>query len=228
MGGRIKILRVLKAGIVLAFLTAPSWAFDKGYDFRASPGFVTDPANSTYVLDTDIYPLVTRNGNTFGWILGNDPNTLGGGGRDRDSGIDPRLAGMNFCGNQIASATWRLDGLTPGVYTFTIGYGDAGGNSSNDYLSIQNLDGSFVVGPLHVTTASTPTFGDAATNTWTASAWPGSQVTVTGTVTGTSINLWMGSGLTTDGTNSVIDTLFIHQGTASTGTVPQSTWMIFQ
>ncbi len=228
MGGLIRRLRFLALRAFLAWVfVAPfvssAWGYDKGWDFRATSGFVTDPPNTTYVLDTDLYPT-TRNSTTFGWINGNDPGTLGGGGRDRDAGVDPRIAGMNFVGNQIGTGTFRVDGLTPGTYTFTIGYGDAGGNSANTYFSVKNLDGSNVIAPLHVPTLATPTFGDASGATWTAAAWPGSQVTVSGTINGTSINVWIGSGLTTDGTNSLIDTLFIHQAAASTS-VQQSWWL---
>ncbi len=213
------VKHTLKILSILLFVSAPALALDIGFNFRTTRAFVTDSANYNFISDTMTTPATT-NGITYNWVSGNDPDTLGGGSRDRNSGIDVRLAGMNFCGNQISSAIFHMCGFTAGAYTFQMGYGDAGGNQQNNYLSLQNSDGTLLVGPLHVTTLATPTFGDAAGATYSAAAWPGSEATVNGTITTSCINLWMGSGLTTDGTNSTIDTLFIHQVPASAAVNP--------
>jgi len=70
-----------------------SW--DKGFNFRLTSGYVTDPTNTTYVLNTDTSPT-TRNGVTFVWA-DNGTGTLDS--RDRSTGNDPRLAGINFISN---------------------------------------------------------------------------------------------------------------------------------
>src|SRR3990167_6684343 len=90
-------------------------AWDKGFDFRNTSAYVTDPADHTYVLHTETYPT-TRNGVTFGWSAGTIDS------RDRDSGIDARLAGINF---GAATGTFRVDLPATGDYDVRIASGDA-------------------------------------------------------------------------------------------------------
>lgn len=88
---------------------------DKGFNFRATSGFVTDVAPSTYVLATDVYPT-TRNGVTFGWS-----NTISS--RDRNAGIDARLAGI--CRADLGSIeTFRVDLSQANTYDIHLAYGD--------------------------------------------------------------------------------------------------------
>lgn len=95
---------------------------DYGINFRDTSGYVTDGAGETYCLDPgagDTYPT-TRGGLTFGWQLS------GGSafGRDRNSGVDARLAGMvQFAHtNDPETADVRVD-LT-GDITLRIAAGD--------------------------------------------------------------------------------------------------------
>lgn len=88
---------------------------DIGIDFRTGSGFVTDPAGCTYCTEGDSYPT-TRGGRTFGW--GSTPS-----GRDRNAGIDARIAGINFAA-AAASHTFRLDGCDTGANDIYLAVGD--------------------------------------------------------------------------------------------------------
>lgn len=184
-------------------------AWDKGFNFRTTSGFVTDGANETYVLEGDAYPTV-RNGVTFGWNTATCITDTGGGGRDRDAGIDRRIAGMNFVGNQLNQCTFQVDLPAAGTYLISLGMGDAGGNAKSNYVVVKdNTTALITFAPL--ATLSTPTFGDAAGNTYTAANWTTSQTSVSKTFATTTFNLVLGSGLTPDGTDSSIDHIFISQ-----------------
>ena len=100
-----------------------SW--DKGFNFRATSGFVTDGINETYVFKTDIYP-VTRNGSTFGWQTVSPPLDY-----NRDSGLDRRLAGGNSEANFWSTETFRVDlyEASGGVYDIALALGDILNNS---------------------------------------------------------------------------------------------------
>ena len=74
--------------VTLTVLSSSAWAI--GFDFRASSNYVTDPAGDTYVLPSTAYPT-TFNGVNFGWT-----NVSLVQARNRSTGVDPRLAGMNF------------------------------------------------------------------------------------------------------------------------------------
>src|ERR1019366_3923401 len=65
-------------------------AFDYGFDFRQTSGYVSDPANCSPSLG-EAYPHTYANGATAGWSSGAPDGT-----RDRNNLLDARLAGMNF------------------------------------------------------------------------------------------------------------------------------------
>lgn len=94
-----------------------------GFNFRASSGYVTDSAGQTYSLGA-AYPE-TRNGITFGW------ETIGHlDMRDRDSGIDVRLAGMNFNNaSGGAHSTFRIDLPSSGSWDVRCAVGDTSGHT---------------------------------------------------------------------------------------------------
>ncbi len=100
-------------------------AWDKGFDFRATAGFVTDPADCTYVLISDTSPT-TRNGATFVWT-----NTGGLDSRDRTTSGDTRLSGINFA---TANATWTLTLPGAGVYDIWMACGDAAAGQTIRHL----------------------------------------------------------------------------------------------
>src|SRR5690349_3422013 len=93
-------------------------AFSAGLNCRATSGFVTDAAPDTYCLATDAYP-VTRGGITFGYDSLTNIDA-----RDRNSGVDPQLAGLNFIVNSGASVTLRLDLPSTGNYSIRLAMGD--------------------------------------------------------------------------------------------------------
>lgn len=98
-------------------------AFDAGLNFRRSSGYVTDPAGTTYVQDNDDYPT-SRGGWTFGYT--NDLPT--DNDRDRDSGIDARLAGVHFYTNNDtggSAKSFRIDLDNTGNHDVHIASGDA-------------------------------------------------------------------------------------------------------
>lgn len=208
-------MRRLIAFLLCVSIASPSFcAWDKGFNFRATSGFVTDGANETYVIDNEAYPTV-RNSVTFGWNTTTCLSvTMGGGSRDRDAGVDRRLAGIHFGSNSGGlSCTFKVDLPSAGVYTIQLGMGDAGGNAQENYITVSdNATPLITFSPLN--TLATPTFGDAAGATYTSAAWPGSETAVTKTFATTTLNLQIG-GTVSLGTNSTITHLFISQVSAA-------------
>jgi hypothetical protein len=91
-----------------------------GVNFRSTSGYVSDGSGETYQL-ADIYPT-TRGGLTFGYV-----STTGVNPRDRNSGINRRIAGMHFI--STGTPEWKLD-LPNGAGTYNVwvllGDNDAG------------------------------------------------------------------------------------------------------
>ena len=135
-------------------------SFDIGINFRATSGYVTDGANETYCLG-DVYPT-TRGGVTFGWDA-----SLSGGTRDRNSGLDRRLAGINY----IAAASgqfFRIDLPSSGSADVHIAAGDAGAGTVKAW-DLQDNTTTFKTLTDAYLTAD---FADATDTTRTAAAWP--------------------------------------------------------
>lgn len=105
-----------------------AWATQKYCNMRALQAFVTDGTNQTSLNEDDVldgvYPiLATLDGDviTFGW---DDPPQY----RDRDSGADPRLAGIGFANNDGGGVkSLRVD-----VPAGNVGVRLAFGDPSND------------------------------------------------------------------------------------------------
>lgn len=165
---------------------AQAWT-DAGINFRDSAGYVTDGTNETYCLgDADVYPT-TRGGFTFGW------STIDGdSGRDRNSGVDRRLAGINQCSNDGTPCTFRLDLTTSGAKTICLALGDYGSNQ--DYQKIEFLDNTTSLFTITDTDGTVFTnFDDATGVNRTAAAWPGSNVCVEHTFATTTLIVKLGS-----------------------------------
>jgi len=96
-------------------------AWDKGFNFRDTSGFVTDGTDETYCLKEN-YP-VTRNSVTFGFTDG-----LGGDRtRDRDNTANRRQAGGHFTnssGSQDRVLVFRVDLPAAGDYIIRVSVGD--------------------------------------------------------------------------------------------------------
>lgn len=80
-----------------------------GFNFRATSGYVTDPANTTYSIG-DTYPQ-TRNGITFGWTGSPAAPTT----RNRSTTVNAKVAGINFAA-AASPLTFRIDLPAAGSY----------------------------------------------------------------------------------------------------------------
>ena len=182
-----------------------SW--DKGFDFRGTPGYVTDPANCTYFI-ADAYPT-TRNGVTFGW----EDSSPVGYGADRSNTIDPRLAGINFFLN-VGSYRFRVDLPASGTYLVSLAVGDATNAWASQYCQIR--DNTTALKTVSGSTAA-GYFIDAQGNNLSAAAWPGSNVAYSGSFASTIFRAALGQN--TDGSVWTIAHIFISQSAGGGTTI---------
>ena len=165
-----------------------SWI--KGFNFRATTGFVTDGANETYVLGSDVggsdYP-VTRNGVTFGWASGAVSQS-----RDRNAGLDRRLAGVQFTLDPDAS-TFRVDLPAAGDYIIGLASGDAYGAVSAGRIEILDTSTSRLVIDHPSGFTAGVTFRDATDVDLSAANWPGTNARVTLAFATTILNVTIGA-----------------------------------
>lgn len=96
-------------------------AWDKGFNFRASSGYVTDGTDCTYVLGTET-TATTRNGATFQFTT----STAAAQPRDRTTSGDSRLSGCVFVGSGTSTENWRLTLPATGAYDIYLAAGDQG------------------------------------------------------------------------------------------------------
>lgn len=100
--------------LVLAVLLA--MAFDMGFDYRATAGFVTDPSYAVPVL-AEVYPHTYTNvdGKSInaGWATA--PNPV-----DSSAGNDPRIAGVNYDFVQNDFQVDLSSGSAPGAGDYTL------------------------------------------------------------------------------------------------------------
>ncbi|MGC2109879.1 MAG: hypothetical protein WA655_10205, partial [Candidatus Korobacteraceae bacterium] len=177
------------ATVTLTVIAAGSW--QQGFDFRNSAGFVSDPPGDTDVLPAMFYP--TRgSGATYGWVR---PALVQG--RDRNSGQDPRLAGINLITNGLP-ATFNVDLPSAGTYNLSLAMGDAGYEECWVQCQIQFLDGGTVLATLTKGTTNQNYFYDAKGNNWSAAAWPGSNLSQQVTLTGTRLTVVVGTSQTSN------------------------------
>lgn len=99
-------------------------ALPQGINFRATSGYVSDPTGTTNEVSKVVnYPRTTPQGNNVGW------ETLTGtlDTRNRNSGVDARLAGVEFLGAGAGnSAIYRIDLPSSGSYNVRAALGDIG------------------------------------------------------------------------------------------------------
>lgn len=155
----------------------------KGFNFRATSGFVTDPTDTTYVLPGDGY-AVTRNSVTFGW---NAPVNSA----DRNSGNDARIAGIHF--NSGGGYEFMVDLPNAGDFRVHLAIGDdSGGGTGSQTIDVK--DNATTKFSLTTRTYNTPAqFYDASDVARSAAAWPGSEVGVVATFASTTFKLAIGS-----------------------------------
>ncbi len=174
--------------VTLTVTAANGW--QQGFDFRNSSSYVTDPPGDTHVLSTTKYPT-TVNGVTFGWV-----NTSLVQARDRNSKLDPRLAGINFITNG-SPATFYVDLPSPGTYNLSLAMGDAGYQQCWKECLIQFLDGNTLLAAVTEGVTNLGYFYDAAGNNWSAAAWPGSNLSQQVSLTGTRLTMVVGTSQAT-------------------------------
>ncbi len=173
-------------GVLLMLLLAALLACaQQGFDFRNSASFVTDPAGDTVVLPSTEYPT-QANGLTFGWV-----NTYLVQGRDRSTGVDPRLAGINFANNGLP-ATFYVDLPSPGTYNLALALGDEGYQQCWMGCQIQFFDGSNLLGTVTRGPIDSGNFYDAQGAMWPAQAWPASNAILQVSMRGTRLTMVVG------------------------------------
>lgn len=150
-------------------------AWDKGWNFRGTAGYVTDGTNQTYeiaVNDTNsgAYPI-TRNGVTFGW------DTSTSQGADRSNVIDVRLAGDNHDGAS-KDGVFRVDLPATGDYLITIADGTKAGYSATSPSTLTIKDNTTALITLGPHTIAAGQFYDAADALYDSTSWPGSNTAV--------------------------------------------------
>jgi len=170
-------------------VTVPG-GWQKGFDFRNTASYVTDPPGDTYVLPTLAYPT-KANGVTFGW-----QKTSLVVGRDRRTSVDPRLAGINFATNG-SPATFYVDVPSSGAYNLSLALGDAGWPECTVQCQVQFLDGSTVLATVTGGPDNMGYFYDATGKNWSAAQWPGSNLSQQVTLTGTRLTMVVGTSQAT-------------------------------
>lgn len=153
-------------------------AWTKGFDFRATAIYVTDPADCTYVLDADTYPT-TRNSVTFGW------ETSPLGSRNRNNAIDARLAGVQQV-DGATTKTFRVDLPGAADYDVRLAAGDA---SFTNHAHWEIKDGSTSRASRSEQDVTGGQFSDATGTIRTSAAdWVSNNVKSTLTFAGTVFN----------------------------------------
>lgn len=137
------------------------------FNFRSTLGYVTDGAGQTYVNGTDLYATV-RDGHTFGWV------GASAGSVDRSTGVDVRLAGLNY--ESGADRDFQFDLPSAGTYLIGLAMGDATTPLANQKVEIyDNTTLKLTIGTHSVSAGE---FWDASDVKYSNANWPGSQTPV--------------------------------------------------
>ena len=155
------------------------------FDFRATSGYVTDPANCSPVLG-DAYPHTYSNGITAGWNGG--PAT-----EDDSSSVDARLAGVNNKYNQGVQLTFRIDLDAAESKDIRAAFGNA--TNSSGYQYVQLLDDTTVIATIDQPTGeSAGQWYDATGVLRTSSSdWVNNNAVLTHVFTSTILNIIIGT-----------------------------------
>jgi hypothetical protein len=157
---------------------------DYGFNFRATAGYVTDGANESAVLGiNNNYPNSYGNGLTAGWEQSQTDSA-----RDRDSGVDRRLAGLNApLGVTPVTVTFRIDLPSTGTYDIELAAGDAVFSGDAD---LELRDNTTVFATISGALGGGGRFFDAQGTLHTsAAAWVSSQAPVQRTFTSTILRI---------------------------------------
>jgi hypothetical protein len=165
-------------------------AWQQGFDFRNTKGFVADPSGDTYVLPSTLYPT-SFNGTTYGWV-----KTAPVQGRDRNASLDPRLAGINFVTNG-SPGTFYVDVPSAGSYDISLAMGDAGYQQCWVQCQVQFFDGATLLATVSGGSIPIAYFYDATGKSWSAANWPSDNLTQQVTLSGTRLTVVVGTNKAT-------------------------------
>lgn len=171
--------------------------FPQGIDFRATSGYVTDPADHTYEIGiTANYPRTTAQGNNVGWETSSES-------RNRSTSPDARLAG-NHRTTGTTVTTYRMDLPAAGSYSIKLAAGDYSYASG---IKVELFDSTTSLGVLASTsTTASARFRDATDVEHTAANWPANNNPATKTFASTILRAKVGS---TGGGGGVIASLYV-------------------
>jgi hypothetical protein len=185
-----------------------------GFNFRATSGYVTDVGAETYVL-AESYPTTRSIGGvsyTFGWDVTNGIDS-----RDRNSGVNRRLAGMNFVSNTNGGSKprFRVTLLATGDTTICASFGDQP-NTQTHYVRFQENGSTFAT--ISNVTTNTDEFADATGTVRTIGAWdPTGAQCISRTFSSTIFQIEIGDPATTAGNSTAVTHLFVNQVTGGAG-----------
>lgn len=141
-------------------------AFPQGIDFRATSGFVTDPAGNYAELvqgnPSNNYPTTSTQGNTVGFVSSNTDH------RDRNASDDPRIAGTSFPNGGAWS--YRIDLPATGSYDIFAGLGDGAYAATVNLTVLDNASTLYTLG--NTSTGAGNSFADITGVVSTAANWP--------------------------------------------------------
>ena len=171
-------------------VTASSGLWTHGFDFRATSNYVTDPSGDMPVLASTLFPTTT-NGVTYGWA-----SVAPISSRNRNSAVDPRLAGINYTNNGTPGSFY-VNLPAPGTYNLSLAMGDAGYEQCWVQCQIQFLDGSTILATLTEGVTNLGFFYDAQGHNWYETQWPNSNVSRQVTLAGSRLTVVVGTSHTT-------------------------------
>lgn len=181
----------------------------QGFTFRATVGYVTDPVDYLFTNpgDADIYPT-TVGGFTMGW------DNSGVQSRNRNSGVDARLAGMQFAYTNN-DQVWRLD-LTDldGAREYTIngGMGDPNTTNATQYAEIR--DNTTTRLTVNATAGASDELVDLGGNSRDINDDPDTFATQDITFTSTDFYLYLGDNSTIRGDINFLEFVWSDSGSA--------------
>jgi hypothetical protein len=167
---------------------------EQGCAFRSTAGFVTDGANDGHPSSGffgPTYPETLSNGLTVGWET--SPN--GTDGRDRNSGIDVRIAGEQFGRVSTDVNIFRID-LPSGTgdYLIRAASGDASYGPADTYFQFRDTTTALATID-HSTGQSAAQWYDASDVLRTSAAtWASSNTRITKTFATTIFRMALGRG----------------------------------
>jgi len=153
-----------------------------GFNLRQTSGYVTDPAGTSSITTSPetAYPstrTISSVNYTIGYVTDAGAGYYDNGGilgfsRDRDSGVDARLAG-SFIAPTGARTRIRIDLPEAGIYDINLAAGDALYSSSQ---TVRIYDTSTLLTTIATNQAvDAANFMDAQGDIYSAAAWPASN-----------------------------------------------------